>query len=439
MNKNVKLLGMTAMLSITFAACSNDELVESYQGEGISFTTQVRTRANVTNLNNLKAFRVYADADKYNTMFINGDVAKKENNTNKYILKNKNEESYFWPSNVNTIRFWAYGPAGNDNKDEDIDIEPKITAQNQTFGDYTPTSNLEKGGESHKDLVVAYTEATRTGVTGMNVELKFNHALSQIAIKAKCGPGRYVDIKGAWLMNVYGSGQLSFDNTKVTQDEKEVFKYKNCMRWDYDTKPKANYGVFFKEEVSLNQGYASLIKEQTTEQISEQTSSSSLMLIPQKAEALNNTATSDGAYILLLCRVEVEHPGAEHLEGDEDKPATSNATHKHQLFPANDTVDETQYGYTCVPITPDWQPGVTYIYNLEFCGANSGAGIYPPDGVENTNGLPKSETGVLTIVKRPTGKNPGDLVLDYPISFKVSVEEWESAKEDESKPNTPMS
>ena len=32
MNKNVKLLGMAAVISMTFASCSSDEMKEMYQG-----------------------------------------------------------------------------------------------------------------------------------------------------------------------------------------------------------------------------------------------------------------------------------------------------------------------------------------------------------------------------------------------------------------------
>ena len=76
MKKNVKLLGMVAMFSVTLASCTNDELKEVYQGEEISFTTRM-TRAVETNSGNLKAFRVYAHAENYGNMFINHEMATK--------------------------------------------------------------------------------------------------------------------------------------------------------------------------------------------------------------------------------------------------------------------------------------------------------------------------------------------------------------------------
>lgn len=446
MNTNVKLLGMTVMLSMTFAACSNDELMErNHHDAPISFTTKVMTRATEINLERLHTFRVYADADGYNEMFITGDTARKSGNGNTFILQNSQDENYFWPSDVDKIRFWAYGPAGCDNKEDNINIEPNITAGGQTFGDFTPKVDMNVGGKNHQDFVVAYTEAVRSETAGMKVKLEFKHALSQIVVNATCGMGRNVSIKGAWLMNVHGSGKLTFDDEKADNGEGfDGLKYKNYMNWAYadatePDKNKTNYGVVYpnNQTENLDQTKRSLISN-----------TNSLMLIPQKIEKQDITKDSKvtsykGAYILLLCRVEVVHPGAVHKEGEENNSAAeAEDTHTHQLFPVNtDAINTKEYGYTCVPIALDWQPGVKYAYNLNFCGANSGAGIYPPDGVEAIEGLPTSNEN-LTIIKRPGGKNPGDLVLDAPITFEVSVGGWEpidnegnSGQEDE---DTPM-
>ena len=70
MKKNVKLLGMVAMFSVTLASCTNDELKEVYQGEEISFTTRM-TRAVETNSGNLEKFKVYANGAGIDGLFIN--------------------------------------------------------------------------------------------------------------------------------------------------------------------------------------------------------------------------------------------------------------------------------------------------------------------------------------------------------------------------------
>ena len=237
-------------------------------------------------------------------------------------------------------------------------------------------------------------------------------------------------------MNVHGSGQLSFDNKSVDSEGKPI--YKNFMRWEYTGKAKANYGVCFSGETPpvVNQQYVDLIEVQSKENIENNQSSSSLMLVPQKAAALDFKTNNNGAYILLLCRIEAVHEGAEHTEGDEENISSiaEGTTHTHQLFPYSESNNATEYGYTCVAITPDWEPGVIYSYNLEFCGQNSGGGIYPPEGVKDIIGL-EDIPDKLKIVDRPTGKKPGDVVLDNPIGFKVEVADWTPADKDQ---DTPM-
>lgn len=156
-----------------------------------------------------------------------------------------------------------------------------------------------------------------------------------------------------------------------------------------------------------------------------------LLLIPQQLKAWegksDSTNVTEGAYILFLCRVEAIHPGAEHVGGGDDaiKSDTENNRHIHQLFPYTTKFDEYEYGYTCVPIDTKWEAGKRYIYNLSFCGATSGAGIYPPTGSldEKPDG-----NGEYKYIKIPAqGKYAGDPVLDNPIRFTVTVSDWVDA------------
>jgi hypothetical protein len=81
-----------------------------------------------------------------------------------------------------------------------------------------------------------------------------------------------------------------------------------------------------------------------------------------------------------------------------------------------------------VPIDTDWKAGKKYVYNLEFCGVSSGAGLYPPTVTE-----PFPLENVVTTL--PDGKNIGDPVLDDPISFTVTVDDWTDATQNN---DTPM-
>lgn len=386
------------MVSIMFASCSNDELKEIYQGEEIAFTTQVG-RSIETSLGTLDGFYVYADAPGA-SMFINGDVAEKENGS-KYTFKN----SYFWPQGIEKMEFWAYGPK------EIIDSKNvHITAQSQILQNFTPANEPE----NQKDLVVAYANVDNK-LEGMSVPLTFHHALSQIVIKAKCpSNNKRVYVKGVWMVNVNGSGTLEFKQD-VT----------NHMSW-LTTGSATHYG----KEFDKGSGRYVLLTSSSTELTplleNGTTLKNSLMLVPQESDGLafdkDGKVTTQGTYILLLCRVEAEHQGEYHADGSTGVEGgglilSSNGKHIHQLFPiVGDAFDETQYGYTCVPVDITWQPGKKYVYNLEFCGHSSGAGIYPP--AELPEGLPDG------VKVPPTGKNPGQPVLDYPISFNVTVDDW---------------
>lgn len=390
MKKNVKLLEMVAMFSVALASCTNDELKEVYRGEKISFTTRM-TRAAETNTGNLKEFKVYADVDGYN-MFINGEIAKK--NGDSYYTDN----SHFWPTDIEKMKFWAYAPT---------DIESAITSISQVFTDYTPDAEIA----TQKDFVVAYEEISRDQASGMVVPLKFHHALSQIEVNALCpSSDKQVYIKGAWIMGVHSKGTLQFSADKKDQ---------NYMSWTTNTELDAHYG----QEIT-----PSLLGKEKASLLASTAGSSNLMLVPQEVNgykfATQEQSATPGAYILLLCRVEAWHVGAAHpgttndplIKQDKDK-------HIHQLFPYTAKYNDKEYGYTCVSVDVNWKPGTKYVYNLEFCGSRSGAGVYPPitkDDLE-TLGLPHEEIDIVTL---PDGKKAGDPVLDQPISFSVTVEDW---------------
>jgi hypothetical protein len=422
MNKNVKLLGITAMLSMTFAACSNDELVESYQGEEISFTTRVTTRATETKLENLESFYVYADAPNYNMFLDKVQATKKEPGKAIYTLP----DNKYWPSGVKQFNFWAYGPCNLELKEG----EPQINTTSQTFSDFTPKAK----GEDQQDFVVAYTEAERDKVPGMAVPLTFHHALSQVEIIANCPDAdKNIYIKGAWIVNVKKSGTLSFS--------KEVGENGNYMQWNASSS-KTQYGIVFDQNAKVVAKSAENNIKGTT-LIGNSNNNSGLMLVPQTTDELKFTTVGegdnkvvtgdDGTYILILCRIEAIHDGANH-DGDDTTVKVEGNKHIHQLFPINPTSSfvQEQYGYTCVPVALNWTPGKKYIYNLEFCGHESGGGIYP---AEIPAGLPSSPDGGDIIKDLPKGKYPGDLVLDNPITFTVGVAEWTPADKDE---DTPM-
>lgn len=422
MKQNAKLSGIALIAAMGVVSCSTDELQEINAGEGISFTTQV-SRATPLTLEGLDGFYVYADAAGYPQMFINGMEAKKDPSSSSgiYLLDSK----VTWPTGVNTINFWAYGPLAA--KDY---LTPSITNLSQHLQNYKVAQSVETGGAGQNDFVVTYAEATKT--PGNQVALEFHHALSQIEIKAKLGAdleeGRRVYVKGAWLVNINSTADLQFQKEGLDADY-------HHMNWA-NTANLVSYGCSHSAGSSLSQSSATTIVG------NDGSNQSSLMLIPQKRDkyafakaaadpsshegAIATAETSTGAYILVLCRVETYHNSPVTESGAAENPAikVEGDGHVHQLFPYTYDSDgkfvykDNAYGYTCVPVDIDWKPGKKYVYTLQFCGRGSGAGQYPP---VIPDALPKGDDIITT---PEDGKKPGDNVLENEITFKVEVSDW---------------
>ena len=262
---------------------------------------------------------------------------------------------------------------------------------------------------------MAYTEAQRDVSTGSNVTLNFHHAMSQVVVNAKSGStdgSREVTVAGTWIVNAKPTGTLSFDSQATVN---------NHMKWDLSG-DKTFYGLELNNATKLTSTNTTLIGG---------SDNSSLMLIPQqldKWDLVNDKPNAENsAYILVLCRVELKHKGETHPNADSDTSADDGPIHSeggyhyHQIFPVSDKFDRTAYGYTCVPINTEWLPNKKYIYNLEFCGSKSGAGVYPPT---LPDGLPDA-------VDKPKDKETGDNVLEQPIKFTVTVGDWTNAVQNE--------
>lgn len=405
-HKSNLLLPISAILASSafmLTSCSDDEVQEINQGREIAFTTQI-SRATPTTLSNLEAFNVWADADGWTSFLIDGKTATKDDKDgSSYSLPH----NYYWPNEVEYIKFWAYGPTSGTNA---VTITPSFDHSSQSLKDFEVTQEITSGGINHQDLVVAYTNAKRSTTSGTTVSLQFKHALSQIEVKACAGQAdvdnTVIKIKGAWIVNAKSKGQLDFANT-------------GSFSWSSNT--FASYGVEFTTPTTLNSTYTTLIGNKDGS--SAANDQKSLMLIPQEITGLtfdkSAHTNNSGTYIMLLCRIDIEHDGNNHEGAMDDSYGVSEdgKKHYHQLFPVSSKYDNSKYGYTCVPISSIiWQPGKKYIYNLEICGDDSGAGVYPPD--------PKAPFDPT--ITPPDGKNPGDAVLDKPIKFSVSVDEWTS-------------
>lgn len=444
-------------------SCANDVETDTNidpVGNAISFSSSVghSTRATETKLENLGNFAVVArgmhtDGVLYDNFLIGsgsaGETATREETSSIWKLG----RNVYWPSTFKQVMFFAYttlksGESDNvlygnasfgfeDNKDPYIDgYAPKKA-------DLSVQSDDEKkvwaDGVEQKDLLVAYTMQKRE-TSSTTVGLTFKHALTQISITAKqkdkaVNDNRVVKIKGAWIVNAAGSGKLSgtlnYNQTTQTTNDK--------LSWIGTD--KVAYGSFYNQILTLNKtDDMDLLRPEGED---DNTTMGSLMLVPENLTQWDKTQDDKGAYILLLCRVELKHPGATHEGANMDDifADKNNNIHYHQLFPVNATkYDAAEYGFVCVPLSSTWNTdgiGKHYTYNLDICGETTGAGLYPPVFTDDDIAklIPKDakvgSENLSVVQTRPTGKNVGDPVLDEPIKFSVTVAPWETPADNE--------
>lgn len=470
MDKRLIPLAVTAALCL--ASCSNDEVMErnpNPRGNAITFSAKVgrSTRATETKPGNLGNFYVFAksvhpDKTLYDAFLIGSDGNTPE------MAERQKEESGSWtdewtldrdvylPNGISDVVFWAFtdqqtpatGEMGTDilssgNVSFNNNTGPKIENYESAKADLTDTEKTTwADGSVQRDLVSAFAHAKKEGGSGLenHITLNFKHMLSEISIRGAqkdLSPNdhRRVFVKGVWIVNAKRKATLSAgydkDNTKDNPD------------WEFSSNTFTQFGTYFSSPVELWK------KGGKSDEDWADLTSSPLMLIPQKlTEWTPSTSPSSdeftackGAYIMILCRVELEHDGDKHNGGDPNDQDiyVKDGKHYHQQFPATGKYVSEQYGFACLPIGTEFQKGKRYRFNLNICGKGAGAGIYPP-GYTGEDGnpipeimalIPESEKNKIEIITIPTGgtdpKKPGDEVLDEAIKFTVDVEGWVDA------------
>lgn len=438
--------------AMSFTSCTNDLEVDRNidpAGNAITFATSVghTTRATETDLDNLGNFAVVArgmhhDGVLYNSYLIGdpttgGEIARRVSAAEGVSNTWKLDRNVYWPATLNKVLFYAYTTlkSADGDRTDVLGTGPTLgfDGNNPYIDNFEPqtatevTNNIKADGKDQKDLLIAYNGQEKSK-SETNVSLNFKHALTQVSIQAKQdgkldNDHRIVKIKGAWIVNAAKSGKLTATATKEGSGENTKYTYADS----WTPSGQVAYGSVWKDPVQLNKTNPSdLLREM------------SLMLIPQNLTAwdIKNDPTNDdkGAYILLLCRIELEHPGSTHDGTNIDDIDVVGDKHYHQLFPVNTVkYNAEEYGFVCVPLSSSWNTegiGKHYTYNLNICGNGTGAGKYPPAEEEQAykNNLVPASMSISVVLNNSTitGKNPGDNVLDEPIQFTVTVDNWDA-------------
>lgn len=370
MKKNF-LFAAVALAAMT--SCSNDEVVNVNNGDAISFRASLDkaiSRGAETTVRNLNAFNVTAVGNG-NNYFTNLGVTSSDNG-----VSWNTASTYYWPSF--DLKFFAYAPQTGIGTVNITDAEQKIVG-------FTPKQNVAE----QQDLVVAYNTGTRQANEGNGVALNFKHALSQIAVQAKClNSNIKIEVKGIRIVNAATGADFTFptDQTLKTYELSQD-KWSNYVGKDDPTKA---YKIESNSVVTLNETAQSLMFDQ-----------GNFMLIPQQLIPWAENTQNTGAYLSVLCRIYSKDGSKEVL-----------------LYPLATSGDnkEGKYAYSAVAINTNWLPGKKYTYTLTFCGDGGGAGrIDPNPDPSEPDPIP--------------GKDKGDLILGKPIKFTVTVDDWSPVEE----------
>ena len=344
MKKQIMFMAMTAML---IASCSSDDVVSTNTGRAIDFRTSVGTRGTETTTDNITKFWVTAIDEAGANYFSKQEFTKNGGFFTSSPL-------YYWPAG--TLNFFAYSPS-----ETDLGATVTINKDTKTLADFSPAAKIA----DQKDFVTATATGTKTANETKGVDLKFDHRLSQIEIKAKNNNAGYIyKVVGVRIGKPVSKGTFTFSTNT----------------WSLTTTKKANYEVEYATNPRTLAADAATMMG---------TANDNAMLLPQQlvawASATDSTNNANGAYIALKIQITTKD-GA-------------------RVYPAKG-----DYDWAAVAINTNWEAGKKYVYTLDF---SNGAGKVDPEKPQPVD---------------PTDPfKPGEDILGKPIKFTVTVTPWTPA------------
>lgn len=228
-----KILLIATTVSLLFASCSNDDVIEAGTDNGntseIGFRTLIDkdTRASITTTDNITSFTVTAWWDKINAkppvpvyggtaaegayLFNAYNIARGEDDGNKWDY---NPKAYWPAAGKGTVDFFAYSPASSVNITDKKGIADFKGAS--TPIEYTVPA-ISEDGKQQEDFLVAKT----LGLSSGKVTLDFKHALSRVKFFARKGnPDVTYTIGKVELVNL--ASTANFNYTTIDDDTESV-------------------------------------------------------------------------------------------------------------------------------------------------------------------------------------------------------------------------
>ena len=384
--KTMKHLFYAGLALTALASCSQDETTNVDKTGAIGFRSSLgKTTRAVTTLTNMGTFNVTAvptagGANYFTNLAVNDAGGGTTWNT---------AATYYWPG-TSSLDFTAYAPTSISTK-----VSIATGAGNQKITGFEVDATVA----NQLDVVAAFNSGNKAKVVGSStfgaagVPMNFKHILSQIEVQAKCSNANLrVQVVGVKLGNVNSKGDFAFPQAETTTSY-------NVPRTNWgNLTASADFGVESAAPVTA------VTLNNTAQKIMFGTDN--FMMIPQQLTAYNAASATSGSYIGVLCRMDINDGSGNYTP----------------LYPA-----AAGYAYAAVPIGTEWVPGKKYIYVIEFgngsgSGSHGGGGIVPPNQNNPNPGGPTTNPTTPTLPTSPAA--PGTPILDQPIKFTVTVENW---------------
>lgn len=330
------------------------------------------------------------------------------------------DNEYFDAQDAFTKANYTWAAPGEDGKAHVLVKNFTVRHNDSQTWDETnfPSANNKVKGQ--EDIIVAMTH--RNKAVNNDVFMRFNHTMSSIELQVRNGydeaqhDGKQVIyIKGAWIVtgdkkwefdfaanpcngtqNHNGTGTYTWKPMRNAANDGDLYTDESLSESERNNDTKvAAYGYSFQEPIRIapetGKRVATLWSMNTS---STAPANTNIILPSQKLNGWTNdlgvnidgsdightsgTALTDGAYMLLLVRLELEESSDHNqhnstLHGVQD----GNGNWKHQIFPYTGHYGKNEYSYVCVPLTHKLEPGKNYKISINMLGAN-GLGQYPP-------------------------------------------------------------
>lgn len=373
--KTMKHVFYAGLALAALASCSQDETTGVDKTGAIGFRTSLgkTTRAEIK-LSNLGSFNVTAfpnagGANYFTNLAVSSSDAGVTWNT---------ASVYYWPAG--TLDFTAYAPTS---------ISSLVSIAHGAGTQKITGFEVEQAVSSQKDVVAAFNSGDKATYGTSGVPMNFKHILSQIEVKAKCTNSNLrVKVKGVKLGAIKSKGNFAFP-----QVETDGVYSVPAGNWTSLDTPKS----FMAEDTSLPE----VTLNGTAQSI--MFGSDNFMMIPQQLTKYVQASAPTGAYIAVLCRMDIDDGSGNYTA----------------LYPS---AVPTAYAFAAVGIDTNWQPGKKYVYTLEF---GDGGGVVPPN-----QDNPNPGGGTVTPPVGPDfPSNSGDPILNNPIKFTVTVDNWADQNE----------